>query len=161
MTEETRQQWRASRRGVLMGAGLAGIAASAVAGCSTAAVPFDATDGGTIPHDEEVPTPSDAPDGQPIPVQVASTADIPVGGGMVNLKDNIVVTQPVTGEFRAFSAVCPHVGCLLDKVANGTIECPCHGSSFRISDGSVITGPATRPLTPVRVTIAGGAITIT
>lgn len=161
MTEETRQQWRASRRGVLMGAGLAGIAASAVAGCSTAAVPFDATDGGTIPHDEEVPTPSDAPDGQTIPVQVASTADIPVGGGMVNLKDNVVVTQPVTGEFRAFSAVCPHVGCLLDKVANGAIECPCHGSSFRISDGSVLTGPATRPLTPVPVTVTNGAITIT
>jgi Rieske Fe-S protein len=161
MTEETREQRCASRRGVLMGAGLAGIAASAVAGCSTAAVPFDATDGGTIPHDEEVPTPSDAPDGQTIPVQVASTADIPVGGGMVSLKDNIVVTQPVTGEFRAFSAVCPHVGCLLDKVANGAIECPCHGSSFRISDGSVITGPATRPLTPVRITIADGAITIT
>ncbi len=161
MTEETRQQWCASRRRALMAAGLAGVAASTVAACSTAAVPFDATDGGTIPHDEEVPTPSDAPNGQPIPVHVASAADIPVGGGMVVIKDNIVVTQPVTGEFRAFSAVCPHVGCLLDTVANGTIECPCHGSSFRIGDGSVITGPATTPLTPVRITVADGAITIT
>jgi nitrite reductase/ring-hydroxylating ferredoxin subunit len=160
MTEETRQQRCASRRGVLMGAGLAGIG-GAVAGCSMAAVPFDATDGGTIPHDEQVPTPSDAPNGQTIPVQVASTADIPVGGGMVILKDNIVVTQPVTGEFKAFSVVCPHVGCLLDKVANGAIECPCHGSSFRISDGSVLTGPATTSLTPVRITVADGAITIT
>jgi len=160
MTDETRRQWWASRRGILMGAGLAGVA-SAVAGCSMAAVPFDATDGGTIPHDEEVPTPAEAPDGQAIPVQVASTADIPVGGGMVILKDDVVVTQPVAGEFKACSAVCPHVGCLLGKVANGTIDCPCHGSTFRISDGSVVTGPATRPLTPVPITVAGGVITIT
>lgn len=159
MTEGTRQQWRATRRGVLMGAGLAGLA-GAVAACSTAAVPFDATVGGEIPHDEEVPTPSEAPDGQTTPIQVASTADIPEGGGLVILKDNIVVTQPAAGEFKAFSAVCPHVGCLLDKVANGTIDCPCHGSTFRISDGSVVRGPATRPLTPVAITVTDGAITI-
>jgi nitrite reductase/ring-hydroxylating ferredoxin subunit len=132
-----------------------------MAGCSTTAVPFDATDAGTIPHDEEVPTPSQAPDGQAIAIQVASTTDIPVGGGAVIVKDNIVVTQPVAGEFKAFSAVCPHVGCLLDKVANETIDCPCHGSTFRISDGSVVTGPATRPLTPVPITVTDGMITIT
>ncbi len=158
MTGQT-PQWCVSRRGVLMAAGLAG-AASTVAGCSTDAVPFDATVGGTIPHDEEAPAPSRAPDGQTIAVQVASTTDIPVGGGMVILKDNIVVTQPVAGQFKAFSTVCPHLGCLLDKVANGTINCPCHGSTFRISDGSVVTGPATRPLTPVPITVAGGMITI-
>ncbi len=159
MTGQT-PQWRASRRGLLIAAGLAG-AAGAVAGCSTAAVPFDATVGGTIPRYEEVPAPSQAPNGQAIAVQVASTTDIPVGGGMVILKDNIVVTQPVAGQFKAFAAVCPHLGCLLDKVANGTIDCPCHGSTFRIGDGSVVTGPATRPLTPVPVTVADGMITIT
>jgi Rieske Fe-S protein len=158
MTGET-PQWCASRRGVLTAAGLAGVA-SAVTGCSMAAVPFDATNAGAIPHDEEVPEPSQAPNGQAVAVQVASTTDIPVGGGMVILKDNIVVTQPVAGQFKAFAAVCPHVGCLLDKVANGTINCPCHGSTFRISDGGVVTGPATRPLTPVRVTVANGMITI-
>lgn len=142
-----------------MGAGLAGLA-SAVAACSTAAVPYDATVNGTIPHDEEVPTPSEAPDGQTTAIQVASTTDIPVGGGLVILEDNVVVTQPVAGEFKAFSAVCPHVGCLLDKVANGTIDCPCHGSTFRITDGSVVTGPATQPLTPVAITVADGAITL-
>lgn len=147
-----------SRRGVLIGASLA--AASAAAGCSTAAVPFDATNGGAVPHSEEVPTPSEAPNGQKSAIQVASTTDVPVGGGLVVAKDNIVITQPAAGEFKAFSAVCPHVGCLLDKVANGTINCPCHGSTFRISDGSVVTGPATQALTPVAVTVANGMITI-
>jgi len=159
MTEETRQQRGASRRGVLMGVGLAGIG-GAVAGCSTAAVPFDGTDGGTVPHDEEVPSPSMAPNGRLMAIQVASAADIPVGGGMIIAKDNIVVTQPAAGEFKAFSVVCPHVGCLLDKVANGTIDCPCHGSTFRISDGGVVTGPATQPLTPVPITVTGGMITM-
>lgn len=160
MTEEARQQRHASRRGVLMGMGLAGLGGT-VAGCSTAPVPFDATDGGTVPGYEKVPAPSVGPDGKTVAIQVASTADIPVGGGVVIARDNIVVTQPAAGEFRAFSAVCPHLGCLLDKVADGTIDCPCHGSTFRIGDGSVVTGPATRPLTPVPITVAGGKITIT
>ena len=158
MTEQTRQQWCASRRGILAG-GLAG-AVGALAGCSTAAVPFDGTVDGAIPKDERVPAPSEAPNGQTTAIQVASTAEIPVGGGMVIVKDNIVVTQPVAGQFKAFSAVCSHVGCLLDKVANGTIDCPCHGSTFRISDGGVVSGPATQPLTPVPVAVADGMITI-
>ena len=142
-----------------MGAGLAGVG-GLVAGCSTTAVPFDATNGGTIPHDEQVPKPTVEPDGQTVPIEVARTSDIPVGGGLVASQVNLVVTQPVAGEFKAFSSVCPHVGCLLDKVANGTINCPCHGSTFRVSDGAVVTGPATRPLTPVAITVAGGVITL-
>lgn len=159
MTEETRQQRRASRRGVLMGVGLAGIG-GVVAGCSTTAVPFDGTDAGAIPHDEEVPTPTIEADGQTAAIEVAATTDIPVGGGIVVSKVNLVVTQPVAAEFKAFSSVCPHMGCLLDKVANGTIDCPCHGSTFRISDGAVVTGPATQPLTPAAITVAADMITL-
>jgi Rieske Fe-S protein len=160
MTDEDQRHVRTSRRGVLTGAGLAAIG-GVVAGCSTTAVPFDATNGGTIPHNEEVPKPTVGADGQAIPIEVASTSDIPVGGGMVISKVNLVVTQPAAGQFKAFSTVCPHVGCLLDKVANGTIDCPCHGSTFRISDGAVVTGPATQPLTPVDITVAGGMISLT
>lgn len=159
MTEEARRQWWTSRRGVLMGAGLASVA-SAVSGCSLAPVPFDAGIDGGLPRDEEVPSPSQAPDGQLIPLKVASTSDVPVGGGTIFLSDNIVVTQPAAGKFKAFSAVCPHLGCMLDKVANGTIDCPCHGSTFRISDGAVVTGPATEPLTPVAIKVADGTISI-
>lgn len=143
-----------------MTAGLAGVG-GALAACSTAAVPFDATVGGAIPHDEQVPMPTTAGNGQTAAISVASTADIPVGGGLVISRVNLVVTQPAAGEFKAFSSVCPHVGCLLDKVANGTVNCPCHGSTFRISDGAVVTGPAKRPLTPVAITVGNGAITLT
>jgi Rieske Fe-S protein len=146
-------------RRALLGASLAGIG-GAMAGCSTDPVPYDSNMFGGIPHDEEVPTPTPGPDGKTAGIPVASTADVPVGGGTVFPKDNIVVTQPVADEFKAFSAVCTHVGCLLDKVANGTIDCPCHGSTFRIADGSVVTGPATRPLTSVPITITAGMITL-
>jgi Rieske Fe-S protein len=84
--------------------------------------------------------------------------DIPVGGGMIFTSQQVVVTQPAKGVFKAFSAICTHVGCECDKVANGTIDCPCHGSKFKISDGAVVTGPATTPL-PVRtITVSDGKV---
>jgi Rieske Fe-S protein len=83
-----------------------------------------------------------------------------VGGGKIFADDNLVVTQPAAGEFKAFSIICTHVGCLCDKVAGGTIDCPCHGSTFSITDGSVVTGPAIRPLTPEPFTVTEGTITL-
>src|SRR5438445_330336 len=74
--------------------------------------------------------------------EVGATADVPVGGGKVFADKQVVVTQPAQGTFAAFSAVCTHQGCTVDSVANGTINCPCHGSKFKIADGSVATGPA-------------------
>ena len=85
-------------------------------------------------------------------------ADIPVGGGKVFTAEKVVVTQPTAGEFKAFSAVCTHVGCLCNAVANGTINCPCHGSEFKISDGAVVTGPAPAPLPTRTIAVADGKI---
>ena len=58
----------------------------------------------------------------------------------------------------AFSAVCTHVGCIVNKVANGTIDCPCHGSEFTITNGTVVTGPAMAPLAARQVKIVGGQV---
>jgi nitrite reductase/ring-hydroxylating ferredoxin subunit len=159
MSEESLQVRHASRRGVLLGAGLVGIG-GAIVGCSTTPIPFDANMQGGIPHDEEVPTPTQEANGETARITVASTAEVPVGGGTFFSADTLIVTQPVAGEFKAFSAVCPHVGCLCDNVANGTIDCPCHGSTFRISDGSVVTGPARQSLTPVPIKVTDGMITL-
>jgi Rieske Fe-S protein len=57
-----------------------------------------------------------------------------------------VVTQPASGQYQAFSAVCTHVGCVVNKVTSGTIDCPCHGSEFKITNGAVVAGPAPSPL---------------
>ncbi|MFF6792592.1 Rieske (2Fe-2S) protein [Streptomyces filamentosus] len=91
---------------------------------------------------------------------LASTSEIPVGGGTVFADRKVVVTQPVKGEFKAFSAICTHQGCTVNKVADGTIDCPCHGSKYAIADGAVKAGPAPRPLPAERITVSGETITL-
>jgi len=91
---------------------------------------------------------------------LAATADIPVGGGIVLADQEIVVTQPTAGQFMGFSAICTHQGCTVNAVADGAIKCPCHGSSFAVADGSVITGPARRPLPPKAVKVDGTSVTL-
>jgi Rieske Fe-S protein len=96
-----------------------------------------------------------APSGPPV---LASTSDIPVGGGKILADKKIVITQPQAGSFHAFTAVCTHQGCIVGTVAGGTINCPCHGSKFSVTNGSVVTGPAVSPLAPVSIKVQGTSI---
>lgn len=166
MTAESQQNRRASRRGVLLGVGMAGIG---LAGCSTTAVPYDANEAGVAPGAQAAATqaqsgmtgaaPASPPPGDgSTGTLLGLVKDIPVGGGMVFMNEKVVVTQPAKGEFRAFSAVCTHVGCVCNRVANGTIDCPCHGSEFKITDGAVVTGPAPAPLPPRTISVTEGKI---
>ncbi|MBV5245435.1 MULTISPECIES: ubiquinol-cytochrome c reductase iron-sulfur subunit [Mycolicibacterium] len=126
------------RKTVLVGASV-GVAAIAVAACSRGSESPGSSPGTSAPSGEKL----------------ASTSDVPVGSGTI--VGEVVVTQPVAGEFKAFSAVCTHTGCLLNKVADGTIDCPCHGSRFSL-DGAVVNGPAEKPLQPVAVRVQGDSI---
>jgi Rieske Fe-S protein len=92
--------------------------------------------------------------------EAMKVADIPVGGGKVFATEKIVVTQPVAGEFKAFSAVCTHKGCTVKAVADGTINCPCHGSKFDMSTGAVKAGPAPAPLASKTATVSGDSVTV-
>jgi len=89
---------------------------------------------------------------------LTATSKVPVGGGTVLTAQKIVVTQPKAGTFAAFTAVCTHLGCLVDSVSGGTINCPCHGSKFSITNGSVVNGPATAPLAAVSIKVKGSNI---
>jgi Rieske Fe-S protein len=89
-----------------------------------------------------------------------STADIPVGGGVVLQGKQVVVTQPTAGTFKAFSAVCTHQGCLVADVSNGIITCPCHNGQFSAADGSVQGGPPPSPLAEATFTLSGTTITV-
>src|SRR5438067_2348530 len=114
-----------SRRTILTAAGLASLA-----GCAK--------------YGEPKATPAPAP----ARAVLGTTADIPVGGGLIFAPNQVVVTQPVKGTFKAFSSICTHQSCPVASVAAGTINCDCHGSKYSISDGSVVRGPAPRPLPP-------------
>jgi Rieske Fe-S protein len=89
---------------------------------------------------------------------LGAASEIPVGGGKIYTAAKVVVTQPARGQYKAFSAVCTHVGCIMSAVTNGTIDCPCHGSQFKITNGAVITGPAPSPLPAKQVEIVGGNV---
>lgn len=110
--------------------------------------------GAPAPGQPNAPAPANAPAG----TALASLADIPVGGGVVLARAKLVITQPAKGKVKAFTSTCPHAGCQVNEVADGTINCPCHGSKFAIADGTVTDGPAPRGLKPVKVAVRNGKV---
>lgn len=90
--------------------------------------------------------------------ELAKTSEIPVGGGKIFKDEKVVVTQPKKGEFKAFSDICTHQGCQVTSVSDGTINCPCHGSKFNITDGSVANPPTNRPLPEKQIKVTGDSI---
>jgi nitrite reductase/ring-hydroxylating ferredoxin subunit len=116
--------------------------------------PQGAGDGG-----EDLPTGNAAPT-LTSGTTIASTADVPVGGGTIFADQEVVVTQPEKGTFHCFSAVCTHQGCIVSSVQLGGIRCECHGSAYSIEDGSAVNPPATEPLEEFPITVKDGEIVI-
>jgi cytochrome b6-f complex iron-sulfur subunit len=74
--------------------------------------------------------------------------------------DKILVVHPADNTLHAVSAICTHMGCTVDYNKDiDRIDCPCHGSRFAV-DGSVIQGPAKRPLKQYDVTTENGQVLI-
>ncbi|MDT5235018.1 MAG: hypothetical protein QOF47_1005 [Mycobacterium sp.] len=144
-----------SRQKVLLGAGL-GLVTAVVAACSTyGKKPEAAGESSTTTAAPAAPSASGGP--ASAAKAIAKTSDVPVGSGVI--VGDVVVTQPSAGEFKGFSARCTHKGCTVDKVADGTIDCPCHGSKFNL-DGTVAKGPAQKPLEAQAVTVQGDSIVL-
>jgi Rieske Fe-S protein len=91
---------------------------------------------------------------------LGAASDIPVGGGKIYATAKVVVTQPARGQYKAFSAICTHVGCTMSEVADGTIDCPCHGGQFKITNGAVVAGPPPRPLPARPVKVVNGQVVL-
>jgi Rieske Fe-S protein len=143
------------RRTVLASVGIGGVGALVLTGCGAAE---DAADGAAGSASDAAGSATDkATDAVK---DAISAASIPVGGGKVLADQKIVVTQPTAGEFKAFSAVCTHQACVVTGVADGTINCSCHGSKFDVATGAVKQGPATSPLPEKSVTVDGDGLTV-
>jgi Rieske Fe-S protein len=136
-----------SRPRFLAGLGVGG-AVAALAACST----YSEQSTAEPPASEPAP---DAGGSAAAPAVLAGTADVPVGSGII--VEDVVLTQPVAGDFKGFSNVCTHTGCRINAVADGTINCPCHGSKFNL-DGTVAQGPAARPLDTRSIVVEGDSI---
>ena len=166
MTQEPRTDSLATRRGVLAGVGLVGLA-SAITACGAGG--SSSTAAGNAATSPPAPASSAAASAaaastaagassSPAGNALASTSQIPVGSGKIFSEQQVVVTQPAANEFKAFSAVCTHMGCIVNQISNGTIDCPCHGSQYNITTGDVVTGPATKPLTAKPIKVSGDSI---
>ena len=85
------------------------------------------------------------------PGEIGSVDELKPGEGAVIRRGvaKVAAYRHDDGRIEEHSAVCTHVGCIVHW--NGTEkcwDCPCHGSQFAI-DGSVLNGPAVRPLAAV------------
>jgi Rieske Fe-S protein len=147
VTDDSRTALETTRRGALAGIGVVGMAA-AVAACGGGS-------GGTSGSGS-----SDSGGSSGDSSALGTTSEIPVGGGKIFTAEKVVVTQPTKGVFKGFSAICTHMGCTVDKIADGTIDCPCHGSEYSVTDAHVVRGPAPKPLPAKNIKVANGKITL-
>ena len=148
-----------NRRRALSGSAAVAVGVPLLAACGddSASTATDPTSSST--PSEESSSPSEDAGSSGGGAALASTSDVPVGGCFVVAASKIVLTQPTEGDFKAFTAVCTHQGCIVESSTEGEIPCPCHGSRFSLDDGSPQSGPATAALAPVEITVDGDSIT--
>ena len=158
---------RLDRRTALSAVAVAGVGAPLLAACGsdeqTAAEPTGAASSSPAGEGSTSPSPSEQgsePGGGTGGDVFAKAADVPVGGCAVYADVKLVVTQPTEGDFKCFSAVCTHQGCLVSSASDGVIPCKCHSSQFSLQDGSPQSGPATAPLEPVEIVVDGDNIAL-
>jgi Rieske Fe-S protein len=156
----------ATRRTVLRGALIAGVATPLLAACASAGTDKSSSAGSTRQAAGSPATKSGSgsagsgsANGGGGAATLTNAADIPKGSGKIFGTEGVVVTQPTAGEFKAFSNICTHMGCPVHDVTS-TINCICHGSEYSITDGSVVRGPATQSLPSKSLKVSGQEISL-
>lgn len=92
------------------------------------------------------------------PVDLGAESEVAKGGAKLYRDHNVVVSRDGNGALKAYSTICTHAGCAINKLQGTTLICPCHGSEFDAVTGKVVQAPATEPLTELPVKASKGRI---
>ena len=93
---------------------------------------------------------------------VFATADIPEGEAKFfeYAGASAVLVKSKAGDIIALSAVCTHLGCIVQwEKEKQDFLCPCHAGQYS-ADGAVLSGPPPRALAKIPFTVANGKITV-
>ena len=143
------------RRTVLRGVAIVGAGAALTAcGAKTSSDSGAPADTGSTAGTSSPTGSADSAGGKTI----GKASDVPVGSGKIFPNEKVVVTQLTKDDFKAYTAVCTHQGCIVSSIDTKEIHCGCHGSRYSIKDGSVVGGPAPAPLKAESVTDDAGTI---
>ncbi|MEV5547785.1 Rieske (2Fe-2S) protein [Streptomyces sp. NPDC052309] len=128
-----------SRRTVLRSAALTPVAGLGLAACS--------------PGDDGA-----APARPTVPVDLGADSEVAKGAAKLYRDQNVVVSRAEDGSLKAFSTVCTHARCPINKLEGTKLVCPCHGSEFDARTGEVLHAPASVPLIELPVEVKQGRI---
>ncbi|MEV8021508.1 Rieske (2Fe-2S) protein [Streptomyces sp. NPDC086554] len=92
------------------------------------------------------------------PVDLGKSDDITVGASKLYKDENVVVSRISDDEYKAFSTICTHERCPINKLEGHKLTCPCHGSQFDATNGKVLHAPAVAPLSELPVKVEDGKI---
>ncbi|MET8945842.1 Rieske (2Fe-2S) protein [Streptomyces sp. NPDC004542] len=96
--------------------------------------------------------------------RVGAVAEFPAGQPVRRVVDDVpvLVVRESGGTIHALAERCSHLAGPLSEgtVADGCVECPWHGSVFRLSDGWNVRGPATAPQPAFDTRIVDGHVEV-
>lgn len=92
------------------------------------------------------------------PVELGEADEVPVGGSKLYRDQNVVVSRIKDDQYTAYSTICTHAQCPINRLDGHKLICPCHGSQFDATNGKVLHEPATVPLKKLSVKVEKGKI---
>jgi Rieske Fe-S protein len=96
-------------------------------------------------------------------VVAAKRSEVPPNSGKIFKFGNKpgILVHTAQGEFKAFSAVCTHLECIVQyREETKQIWCACHNGQYNLS-GQNIGGPPPRPLEEFKVNTRGDDVVVT
>ncbi len=101
--------------------------------------------------------------GRVVTVPIEASSPLASTGGMASAQTPLgtfLIARTGTASVSVLTAVCTHEGCTVTGSSMSAFVCPCHGSAFSTS-GSVVMGPANRPLQQFNAQLTDGVVTFT